>query len=95
MKMKARKKRTRKNVFDGRKLFIRCTQRTGENDYNKYRVNDSGHNEGTICLLNRRMGAKEMGFLAWVHERVPFNSQWLILRIDGADFLLCWVTDSI
>ena len=42
----------RKNVFGGRKPFIKCTQRTGENDLNKLRVNDSGHNEGTICLVN-------------------------------------------
>ena len=53
MKMKQRKKRhARKNVFGGRKPFIRRTQRTGENDLNKLRVNDSGHNEGTICLVN-------------------------------------------
>ena len=50
MKMKQRrsKRRARKNVFGGRKPFIRRTQRTGENDLNKLRVNDSGHNEGTI-----------------------------------------------
>ena len=54
MKMKQRrsKRRARKNVFGGRKPFIRRTQRTGENDLNKLRVNDSGHNEGTICLVN-------------------------------------------
>ena len=55
MKMKETKKkkrRARKNVFGGRKPFIRCTQRTGENNLNKLRVNDSGHNEGTICLVN-------------------------------------------
>ena len=47
-----KKQRTRKNVFGGRKPFIRRTQRTGENDLHKLRVNDSGHNEGTICLVN-------------------------------------------
>ena len=57
MKMKETKKQekeccARKNVFGGRKPFIRRTQRTGENDLNKLRVNDSGHNEGTICLVN-------------------------------------------
>ena len=36
-----------------------------------------------------------MVFQAWAHERVPLNSQWLVLRIGGADFLHCWVTDSI
>ena len=49
---KQEKRCARKNVFGGRKPFIRCTQRTVENDLNKLRVNDSGHNEGTICLVN-------------------------------------------
>ena len=48
-----KKRRARKNVFGGRKPFIRRTQRTGENDLDKLQVNDSGHNEGTICLVNR------------------------------------------
>ena len=36
-----------------------------------------------------------MVFRVWAHEWVPLNSQWLVLRIGGADFLHCWVTDSI
>ena len=58
MKMKERNKQTRKKrrahkkAFGGRKPFIRHTQRTGENDLHNLRVNDSGHNEGTICLVN-------------------------------------------
>ena len=36
-----------------------------------------------------------MVFRAWAHERVPLTSQWLVLRIGGADFLHCWVADSI
>ena len=51
-KKQEKKRRARKNVFGGRKPFIRRTQRTGENDLHKLRVNDSGHNEGTICLVN-------------------------------------------
>ena len=47
-----KKRRARKNVFGGRKPFIRRTQRTRENDLHKLRINDSGHNEGTICLVN-------------------------------------------
>ena len=35
------KRRARRNVIDGRKPFIRHTQRTGENDLNKLRVNNS------------------------------------------------------
>ena len=30
-----------------------------------------------------------------MNERVPLNSQWLVLRIGGAEFLHCLVTDSI
>ena len=44
--------RMRKNVIDGRKHFIGCLRKTDENDLDKLRVNDSGHNEGTICLVN-------------------------------------------
>ena len=94
MKMKETDKKkqcTRKNDFGGRKPFIRCTQRTGENNLNKLRISDSGHNEGTICLVK----VPGDGFRVWAHEWVPLNSQWLILRIGGTDFLHCWVTDSI
>ena len=59
---------------------------------NQCRVNDSGHNEGTVCLVKGWIGAKGMVFQAWAYERVPLNSQWLI---GGADVLHCWVTDSI
>ena len=41
------------------------------------------------------MGAKGMAFRAWVPEQVPLDSQWLVLRIGGADFLHCWVANSI
>ena len=51
--MKQRKKRcTHKNVFDGRKHFIRCIRKTGEKNLDKLCVNNSGHNESTICLVN-------------------------------------------
>ena len=40
------------------------------------------------------MGAKGMVFRLWADEQAPLNSQWLVLRIIGADFLHCWVTDS-
>ena len=73
MKMKqTRKKRCmRKNVIDRRKLFIRRIRRTGENDLNKLLVNNSWHNEGTICLVNRWIGAKGMVFRAWTHKWAP------------------------
>ena len=46
------KRCTHKNVIDGRKHFIRRLRKTGENDWDKLRDNVSGHNEGTICLVN-------------------------------------------
>ena len=41
------------------------------------------------------MCVKRMVFRAWVHELAPLNSQWLVLRIGGANLLHCWVADSI
>ena len=55
MKMKQRNKEKRracKSVFDGRKHFIGHIRKTGENDLNKLHLNNSGHNKGTICLVN-------------------------------------------
>ena len=70
-KQTKKKRRVRKNVIDGRKDFIGCIRKTNENNWNKLRVNDSGYNEGTICLLNGWMGAKGMVFWAWAYERAP------------------------
>ena len=36
-----------------------------------------------------------MVFQAWAHERGSLNSQWLVLRIGGTDFLHCWVVDFV
>ena len=41
------------------------------------------------------MGDRGMVFRAWVHKWEPLNSQWLVLGINGADFLHCWVANSI
>ena len=49
---KKKKPRACKKVFGGRKPFIRRALRTGEDDLDKLRANDSGYNEGTICLVN-------------------------------------------
>ena len=100
MKMKQRnkeekKRRARKNVIDGRKPFIMPKQKTGENDLHKLLGNNCGYNEGTICVVNGCISINRMVFRAWVYERAPLNSQWLVLRTGGADFLHCWVTDSI
>ena len=34
-------------------------------------------------------------FFKHAHERVPLNLQWPVLGIGGADFLHCWVANSI
>ena len=86
------KQHAHKNVIDGRKHFIECLQKTGENDWDKLWVNNSGQNKGSICLVN---GCQGDGIQVWAHEWVLLNSQWVVLRISGADFLHCWVTDSI
>ena len=41
-----------KNVIHGRKLFIMPIPKAGENNLHELQVNDSGYNEGTICLVN-------------------------------------------
>ena len=38
-------------LMEARKHFIGCLQKTGENDWDKLQVNDSGHNEGTINFV--------------------------------------------
>ena len=53
------------------------------------------YNEGTICLVNGRVGTGGMVFRAWAHKRMPLSSQWLVLRIGGAHFLHCWFANSI
>ena len=35
------------------KHYIGRLQKTGEKDRDKLRVNNYGHHEGTICLVNR------------------------------------------
>ena len=57
--------------------------------------NNSSHTKGTICLVNGVNGRQKDVFRAWAHERAPYNSQWLVLRIGGADYLHCRVTNSI
>ena len=49
------------NVIDGREYFIKCIQKTGENNFDKLWVNNSGHNEGTICLVHKPVNCS----LAW------------------------------
>ena len=99
MKMKEernkKKRGARKNLFNGRKWFISHTRGTGETHCYKALVNDSCYNEGTICLVNGRISTEGMVFRSWAYERVPLNSQWLVLRIGGADFLHCWVANSV
>ena len=49
---KQRKTYTCKNIFDRKEALYRAHTKTGENDLNKLRFNNSGHNEGTICIVN-------------------------------------------
>ena len=52
MKQTRKKRRARKNVIHGRKLFIMPKQKTSENDLHELLGNDCGYNEGTICVVN-------------------------------------------
>ena len=100
MKMKVeleleKKRRARKSIIHRRKPFITPKQKTSEDDLHELLGNDCGYNEGTICVVDGVISFKRMVFRAWAHERASLNSQWLVLRISGADFLHCWVADSI
>ena len=56
----------------------------------------SNHFRSTISdTMKFRIGAKGVIFQAWAHEQVPQNSQWLVLKVGGANFLHYQVTDSI
>ena len=57
-------RRTHKNVIHGRKLFITTIPKTGENNLHELRVNNSGYNEGTICLVNGELVPR-----GWFFER--------------------------
>ena len=49
-----------------------------------------------ILLSSKRVNEYQGdGFQVWAHKWVPFNLQWLVLRISDTNFLHCWVTDSI
>ena len=95
MKQTRKKRRACKSIIHGRKPFITPKQKTGENDLHELLGNYCGYSEGTICVVNGCISFKRMVFRAWAHEREPLNSQLLVLRIGGADFLHCWVADSI
>ena len=98
MKMKVeleKKRRTRKSIIHGRKPFIMPKQKTGENDLHELLGNDCGYKEGTVYVVNGLISVNKMVFRAWVHEQASLNSQWLVIRIGVADFLNCWVVDSI
>ena len=70
-------------------------QKTSENNLHELLGNNCGYNEGTICVVNERMNVNRIVFRVWAHEWASLNSQWLVLRIGGANFLHCWVVDSV
>ena len=44
-------------------------------DINHLQLDDCRYNEGTMCLVDKLMGAWGIVFRAWAHERSPLNSQ--------------------
>ena len=89
----------RKNVIHGRKPFIMPEQETDENDLHKLRGNNCGYNEGISYLFSKRVNwCQGDGFLSLGTQTGIIklaNSEWLVLRIGGIDFLHCWLADSI
>ena len=52
-------------------------------DIKRLQVNDSSYIEGTICLVNERIGAKGMVFRAWAHERChKIRNGWYLGLVD-------------
>ena len=103
MKMKEtrKKQRAHKMLLMTGNHFISCIQRISEKGLNKLQINDSEDNKGTTYSFSKRLhgcqgdGFSSMVFQAWAHEQAPLNSQWLVLWIGGANFLRCWVADSV
>ena len=86
-----------KYFFDGRKEFIRRVQKTRAMDIKRLQVNDSWYIEGTICLVSEWIGAKGMVFQAWGARTGTIKlamARYSGLH-GGADFLHCWVANSI
>ena len=46
-------------------------------------------------MVSGCISINRMVFRVRAHERAPLNSQWLVLRIGGIDFLHCYDADSI
>ena len=45
-----------------------------------------------LVQTSKYVDVKGVAFRMWVHKRVPFNSQWLVFKIGGADLFDCWAT---
>ena len=92
-KQETRKKwRAHINVIDGRKPFITPIPKTGENDLHELQGKDNGYNEGTYYLFSKWVNRCQGDSFSSMGARMaPLNSQWLVLRICGTDFLHCWV----
>ena len=56
-------------------------------DLSELRDIDSLHVEGTDTLVK---GWKGWFIEAWVHERAPLISHWLVLKNCGTDLHNCW-----
>ena len=88
MKVRKQGKTTQCKMFLSQ--FISHIQRSSEEDLNELQINNSGDNECTI-LVN-----KWMGFFSSVGTQTgAIKLAILVFRISGADFLHCWVTDSM
>ena len=87
-----KQQRAPKIFFDGRKEFIRHIRKTGAMDIKRLQVTDSSYIEGAICLVNERIGVKEIVFQAWAHKhRHKTRNGWylgLVARISSIVGLL-------
>ena len=95
MKMKQRKNDGRLKYFCGQEGVYKTRAESSCNEYQTTSAQRFLIHLRYYLFSKLVNGCQGDGFRAWAHERAPLNSQWLVLRIGGADFLHCWVTDSI
>ena len=91
-----KKRQAPKIFFDGRKEFIRRVWKARAMDIKRLQVKDFWYVNWRYYLFSKWVNrCQGDDFWAWAHERVPLNSQWLVLRIGSAEFLHGWVANSI
>ena len=84
-----------------KEAFYKTSSETGENGLHELWVNNCEYIQRGYLWVNNceyiqrgyYLFSTRYGFQAWAHETL-LNLQWLVLKINGADFLHCQFADS-